>query len=173
MTTKLSSGTWLVKGVFPVVGILFLVVFVLALFGIVPSNGGQGGLIGALAGLLVFNVFVFYFASKTKDVWVDKDHLIIKGGNKKERIDLADVARVTSWPLGNYRPVWVTFSAPNAFGRSIVFFDGYYFINIGRNVAAGNLRKMVARRKTARRKANQRVQTGAAFENAGDVDGTR
>ncbi len=144
---KLSSGTWFVKGVCPAFSVFILVMFVLALLVNVPFEGEQGGGIVVLACLFVLNVFAFYFAIKTKDVWVEKDHLIVKGAGKEERIDLADIERVTGWPLGRYRPVWVTFSKKTAFGQSIVFFGGYYFFDIGRNHAAEALRKIVARRK--------------------------
>ena len=145
---KLSSGTWFVKWVFPAFSVIFLIIMlVLALLGGEPFEGDLGELIGTLAVAFVVNVFAFYLARKTKDVWVERDHLIVKGAGKEERIDLADIARVTGLPLGNYRPVWVTFSKKTAFGQSIVFFGGYHIFDIGRNHAAQALRKIVARRK--------------------------
>jgi hypothetical protein len=170
MKTKLSSGTWLVKGLYPAACLLMLVWPVLALFGVVGFERGRVELILAIAVCLLFNAYSLYFAIKTKDVWVEKGHLIVKGGNRTERVGLVDVARVTGWSFGNHRPVWVTFSTPTAFGWSIVFCSsGFRIFNSGRNAAADDLQRMVARAK-ARRGAAQRVQPDAAVDGAGEAE---
>ena len=170
MKTKLSSGAWLVKGLYPAACLLLLVCLLHALFVVVGFERGRVELISAIAVCLLFNVYALYFALKTKDVWVEKGHLVIKGGNRTERVGLAAVARVTGWSFGNHRPVWVTFSTPTAFGWSIVFCSsGFRILSSGRNAAADDLQRMVARAK-ARREASQRVQPHAAVDGAGEAE---
>ena len=99
---QLSTGTWVFKTVFPLIGQLMLATAVVTA---IRDEDEGDGILTIIAVLLALNAILLYFAISARDAWVAGDDLIVKRGRRRERIDLCDIAGVWPWPFGPYRPV--------------------------------------------------------------------
>jgi len=81
----------------------------------------------------------------TKNVWLDKDALVVQSWGTRERIPLANVLTVTEHGWGNPREIRVQLKEPSALGREFTFTAPTGTSSVGENTMVRHLRQLVRR----------------------------
>ena len=116
--------TFLHKFVLPPLGIgFFLFVMVSSFAGVLPGQIGNPGLLPwiALLGAILGTLLAYWLPFRFKEVWLERDRLVISNFLATEMIPFANVAEIRCWTFLSPNLVNLRLSHDSPFGKSIYF----------------------------------------------------
>jgi hypothetical protein len=140
-----SPFAWVHKRILPVgVGVVFLLVFVGAVFGAVRANQPALAFFPLLATVWFF-IWWYVIHPLADLVWLDESDLVVRKGGLEERVPLSGVEKVEQSYFTNPERLTLHLAAPGPLGDKIVFLPPirYFRMPFSTHPLAEELRDLV------------------------------
>jgi hypothetical protein len=120
-----SKATFFYKRIFPIIFVGVCIVLIAAGFSGVPMRGGGSSvplIFVAIVMIVIFFVFAKKFIFDLVDEVVDEgDILLVRNGDRDDRITLADISDVNYQSMMSPRRVTLSLRQPSVFGSQVSF----------------------------------------------------